>query len=408
MPPGSGLDTDFNYVRNSVKATVDAYDGTVHFYVVDPTDPIIQTYRKAFPDLFDDVEGHAGGLREHWRYPEDIFDTQTEQYTQYHMTDPEQFFQKGDAVGHRAESRRRRYAATAATVRRAERQQRRPQHDAAAVGEPDRSAVPDDAAARRSKRPGVRAPAIVRAAAKANQLSSFMFARQRRRELREARRSTRCPTTRPRRRRRGRRSLIEADPIISSQFSLLDQRGSQVDPGRRAARSRSATRSSTCGRSTSKGDRATQPFPRWNYVAVTYGENAVLGQTSVADAVKHLLDRHDPDVERTNSTGDGSRRPPTTTPTTTPDDHAEHDADRRPTRPSRSCSRRAASSDDANAALADQDLAAYGRGRRAAADSSTRPNACWSRLVEHDHADAELHDHDRPRPRPTTTTAARA
>ena len=60
VPPGSGLDTDFNYVRNSVKATVDAYDGTVHFYVVDPKDPIIQTYRKAFPELFNDVDGHAG------------------------------------------------------------------------------------------------------------------------------------------------------------------------------------------------------------------------------------------------------------------------------------------------------------------------------------------------------------
>ena len=58
-PAGSGLDTDFNYVRNSVKATVDAYDGTVKFYVVDPTDPIIQTYRKAFPELFTDVEQAA-------------------------------------------------------------------------------------------------------------------------------------------------------------------------------------------------------------------------------------------------------------------------------------------------------------------------------------------------------------
>ena len=53
--------SDFNYVRNSVKATVDAYDGTIHFYVVDPTDPIIRTYEKAFPDLFDRREGHAGG-----------------------------------------------------------------------------------------------------------------------------------------------------------------------------------------------------------------------------------------------------------------------------------------------------------------------------------------------------------
>ena len=96
MPPGSGLDTDFNYVRNSVKATVDAYDGTMHFYVVDPTDPIIQTYRKAFPDLFDDCQQMPEGLQDHFRYPDDIFDAQTEQYTLYHMTDALQFFQKAD------------------------------------------------------------------------------------------------------------------------------------------------------------------------------------------------------------------------------------------------------------------------------------------------------------------------
>ena len=96
VPPGSGLDTDFNYVRNSVKATVDAYDGTMHFYVVDPSDPIIQTYRKAFPDLFDDMSQMPEGLQDHFRYPEDIFDAQTEQYTLYHMTDPLQFFQKAE------------------------------------------------------------------------------------------------------------------------------------------------------------------------------------------------------------------------------------------------------------------------------------------------------------------------
>jgi uncharacterized membrane protein (UPF0182 family) len=91
---GSGLETDFNYVRNSVKATVDAYDGTVNFYVVDNTDPIIQTYRKAFPELFQDASKMPPGLQAHWRYPEDIFETQTEQYTQYHITDPVQFYNK--------------------------------------------------------------------------------------------------------------------------------------------------------------------------------------------------------------------------------------------------------------------------------------------------------------------------
>ena len=69
VPPGSGLNTDLNYVRNSVKATVDAYDGTIHFYVVDPKDPIIRTYEKAFPDLFDSVNDMPRGLQAHWRYP---------------------------------------------------------------------------------------------------------------------------------------------------------------------------------------------------------------------------------------------------------------------------------------------------------------------------------------------------
>jgi uncharacterized protein len=90
----SGLDTTFNYVRNSVKATVDAYDGTVRFYVVDSTDPIIRTYRKAFPELFDDVDKMPPGLREHWRYPEDVFRAQTEQFALYHITDPVEFFNK--------------------------------------------------------------------------------------------------------------------------------------------------------------------------------------------------------------------------------------------------------------------------------------------------------------------------
>ena len=93
-PPGSGLDTDFNYVRNSVKVTVDAYDGTVHFYVVDKSDPIIQTYRKAFPELFQDIATMPADLRAHMRYPEDIFSAQTEQYALYHITDPVQYFNK--------------------------------------------------------------------------------------------------------------------------------------------------------------------------------------------------------------------------------------------------------------------------------------------------------------------------
>ncbi len=93
-PAGSGLDTDFNYVRNSVKVTIDAYDGTVHLYVVDPSDPIIRTYRKAFPSMFEDLSAMPSDLRAHLRYPEDIFSAQTEQYALYHITDPVQYFNK--------------------------------------------------------------------------------------------------------------------------------------------------------------------------------------------------------------------------------------------------------------------------------------------------------------------------
>ena len=100
LPNASDLNTTFNYVRNSVKATVDAYTGQVHFYVVDQTDPIIKTYRKAFPELFSDMtpsqlqKDNLSGLQAHLRYPEDVFRAQTDQFNLYHITDPVQFFNK--------------------------------------------------------------------------------------------------------------------------------------------------------------------------------------------------------------------------------------------------------------------------------------------------------------------------
>jgi len=93
-PASSGLDTDLNYVRNSVKVTVDAYNGTVRFYVVDKADPIVETYRKAFPELFRDLSAMPPELKAHMRYPEDIFSAQTEQYALYHITDPVEYFNK--------------------------------------------------------------------------------------------------------------------------------------------------------------------------------------------------------------------------------------------------------------------------------------------------------------------------
>jgi hypothetical protein len=93
----SGLNHDFNYVRNSVKATVDAYDGTVSLYVVDDEDPIIAAYQDAFPELFTPGDEMSAGLREHLRYPEDLFRIQTAAYGRYHLQDPDNFFTQEDA-----------------------------------------------------------------------------------------------------------------------------------------------------------------------------------------------------------------------------------------------------------------------------------------------------------------------
>ncbi len=87
-----GLGNRFNYVRNSVKVTVDAYDGTVTFYVVDSSDPMINAYRKAFPDLFVDGSKMSDELRAHLRYPEDLFSVQAKVYGRYHVTEPRRFY----------------------------------------------------------------------------------------------------------------------------------------------------------------------------------------------------------------------------------------------------------------------------------------------------------------------------
>ncbi|MBU1016931.1 MAG: UPF0182 family protein [Patescibacteria group bacterium] len=85
-----------NYIRNSVKAVVDAYDGTVSFYQADPDDPIIKTYAKIFPKTFRPLSDMPKNLLPHLRYPEDIFTLQTAVYTTYHMDDPQIFYNKED------------------------------------------------------------------------------------------------------------------------------------------------------------------------------------------------------------------------------------------------------------------------------------------------------------------------
>ncbi|MGH2692893.1 MAG: UPF0182 family protein [Actinomycetota bacterium] len=96
VPDKTYLPDSANYVRNSVKAVVDAYDGTVTLYVVDEEDPIIQAWSKVFPDLFTPGEEASPNLREHFRYPEALFIAQTEVFANYHVTDPVQFYSKGD------------------------------------------------------------------------------------------------------------------------------------------------------------------------------------------------------------------------------------------------------------------------------------------------------------------------
>lgn len=88
---------EFNYIRNSVKATIDAYDGTVHFYVFDPDDPLLQAYRNLFPDLFQPESAMPADLRRHVRYPELIFRVQADIYRLFHMRDPDTFYNKSDA-----------------------------------------------------------------------------------------------------------------------------------------------------------------------------------------------------------------------------------------------------------------------------------------------------------------------
>jgi hypothetical protein len=85
-----------NYMRNSVKAVVDAYDGTATFYVFDSEDPILAAYRGIFPSLFKDAAAMPAGLRKHVRYPELLLSVQAEVYGLYHMTNPEVFYNRED------------------------------------------------------------------------------------------------------------------------------------------------------------------------------------------------------------------------------------------------------------------------------------------------------------------------
>ena len=86
----------FNYIRNSVKIVVDAFDGTVDYFISDTKDPIIQGYRNAYPNLFKDIAAMPPLLREQMRYPRDIFQIQMGIYAKYHQADPALFYQQSE------------------------------------------------------------------------------------------------------------------------------------------------------------------------------------------------------------------------------------------------------------------------------------------------------------------------
>ncbi|TKC83116.1 UPF0182 family protein [Trinickia terrae] len=91
-----GLADGSNTIRNSVKVVIDAYGGTIDFYVSDPADPILRTYQRIFPGLFKPLEAMPPDLQQHIRYPEDLFLIQAQLYRAYHMDAPEVFYNRED------------------------------------------------------------------------------------------------------------------------------------------------------------------------------------------------------------------------------------------------------------------------------------------------------------------------
>ncbi len=92
MPLGDG----YNYIRNAVKIVVDAYNGKASYYISDSADPIISAYRRMYPGVFKPLDEMPESLRNHIRYPQDMFHTQVSVYAKYHQTDPERFYRQED------------------------------------------------------------------------------------------------------------------------------------------------------------------------------------------------------------------------------------------------------------------------------------------------------------------------
>ncbi len=95
-PYAQPLQNGINYMRNSVKVVIDAYDGSVTAYLADPSDPLVRTFAKIFPGIFQPLDSMPADLRAHLRYPEDLFHVQTELYGTYHMAEPDIFYHRED------------------------------------------------------------------------------------------------------------------------------------------------------------------------------------------------------------------------------------------------------------------------------------------------------------------------
>jgi hypothetical protein len=95
-PHAAASEDGLNYIRNSVKVVVDMYDGIVQFYVMDPNDPVLAVYQRAFPDFFKNLNRLSADLKTHLRYPEDLFSIQADQYRTFHMRVPQVFYNRED------------------------------------------------------------------------------------------------------------------------------------------------------------------------------------------------------------------------------------------------------------------------------------------------------------------------
>jgi uncharacterized membrane protein (UPF0182 family) len=299
-PHGSGLDSEFNYVRNSVKVTVDAYDGTVKFYVVDPTDPIIKTYRKAFPQMFQDFAAMPSDLQKHMRYPEDIFAAQTEQYALYHITDPVQYFNKQSIWDVAPSPDTSSAAAVAAAVQSGSNGGRNT--TLPATGSPIdplylTMALPQQA----GKPPGDQQFLLQRSftpRSKGAILSAFMFAESDGSNYGKLVLYQVPEATAPSPGQAA--SLIQSDQFISGQFTLLGSQGSRVITGN--VQLIPVGNAIVYVRPVWILGAGSATFPRYLGVAAALGQRAVLGN-DMQDAIRALITGAQTDFQRGGGAG---------------------------------------------------------------------------------------------------------